>query len=166
MNSNSEITPRFMTTPGKKLVGIRLSMSLAANRTGELWQNLMPRRKNIANRVGADLISMSVYPTDYFTRFKPDKPFEKWAAVEVNEFKHVPDGMETFELPGGLYAVFHYQGPGNDPSIFSHIFGSWLPASGFIIDDRPHFEILGENYKVMDPNAEEEIWIPVKPSMK
>lgn len=166
MNSNSEITPRFMTTPGKKLVGIRLSMSLAANRTGELWQNLMPRRNNIANRVGADLISMSVYPTDYFNRFKPDKPFEKWAAVEVNEFKHVPDGMETFELPGGLYAVFHYQGPGNDPSIFSHIFGSWLPASGCIIDDRPHFEILGENYKVMDPNAEEEIWIPVKPSMK
>ncbi len=166
MNSNSEITPRFMTTPGKKLVGIRLSMSLAANRTGELWQNLMPRRNNIANRVGADHISMSVYPTDYFTRLKPDKPFEKWAAVEVNEFKHVPDGMETFELPGGLYAVFHYQGPGNDPSIFFHIFGSWLPTSGYIIDDRPHFEILGENYKVMDPNAEEEIWIPVKPSMK
>lgn len=155
-----------MTTPGKNLVGIRLSMSLAANRTGELWQNLMPRRKEITNRTTTDYISMTVYDSDYFTRFNPAKTFDKWAAVEVHDFNHLPEGMETFVLPAGPYAVFHYQGPGNNPSIFSHIFETWLPSSGFIIDNRPHFEILGENYKVMDPNAEEEIWIPVKPLVK
>jgi predicted transcriptional regulator YdeE len=29
-------------------------------------------------------------------------------------------------------------------------------------DDRPHFEVLGKNYKNNDPVSEEEIWIPVR----
>jgi AraC family transcriptional regulator len=30
------------------------------------------------------------------------------------------------------------------------------------LDNRPHFEILGEKYKQGSPDSEEEIWIPVK----
>lgn len=48
-------------------------------------------------------------------------------------------------------------------SIFQYIFGTWLPASGYYLDNRPHFEILGHKYKNNDPDSEEEIWIPVKP---
>jgi AraC family transcriptional regulator len=39
----------------------------------------------------------------------------------------------------------------------------WLPNSAYALDDRPHFEALGEQYKNNDPNSEEEIWIPIKP---
>ena len=89
--------------------------------------------------------------------------FEKWAAVEVPDFDTIPAGMETFVLPAGLYAVFDYKGSSTDTQIFQHIFGVWLPGSNFVLDARPHFEILGEKYKNADPNSEEEIWIPVKP---
>jgi len=163
MKNNLEIIPEIKTISGKKLMGLPLSMSLADNMALDLWRKLMPRRNEIKNRTTTDYISMSVYPNDYFTQFDLARTFEKWAAVEVTDFNIVPDGMEPFELAAGLYAVFHYKGPGNDPSIFSHIFGIWLPDSGYVIDDRPHFEILGENYNAADPNAEEEIWIPVKP---
>jgi AraC family transcriptional regulator len=66
-------------------------------------------------------------------------------------------------LNGGLYAVFNYKGLNTDNRIFIHIFTEWLPSSGYVLDERPHFEILGEKYKNNDPESEEEIWIPVKP---
>ena len=70
--------------------------------------------------------------------------------------------MECFELPGGQYAVFFYKGSSTDNSIFKMIFDEWLPASGYEIDSRPHFEILGNKYVNEDPESEEEIWIPIK----
>ena len=71
--------------------------------------------------------------------------------------------MEAFELPGGLYAVFEYKGKASEATdTFEYIFYDWLPKSKYDLDDRPHFEILGEKYKTDDPESEEEIWIPVK----
>ena len=70
--------------------------------------------------------------------------------------------MEAFTLKEGLYAVFDYKGSSSDNSIFHYIFSEWLPSSDYQIDDRPHFEVLGERYKNNDVNSEEEIWIPIK----
>lgn len=157
------MTPRIESLKEKKLIGKRLTMSLANNRTGELWQKFMPNRREISNNITNDLISMQVYKPTYFADFKPTNEFEKWATVEVTNIESVPTEMETFLLAGGLYAVFDYKGSSNDPSIFQYIFGTWLPNSEYILDDRPHFEVLGDKYKNNDPNSEEEIWIPIKP---
>lgn len=153
--------PRIETLTEKKLVGKRLRMSLANNRTGELWRSVMPRRQEIAHRVTSDLYSMQVYsgPVD-FGNLQQD--FDKWAAVEVSDVSSIPDGMEAFTLQGGLYAVFVYKGSSTDTTIFRHIFGSWLPSSAYSLDSRPHFEVLGAKYKNADPESEEEIWIPIK----
>lgn len=156
------MTPRIETLKEKKLVGKRLTMSLANNRTGELWQTFMPKRREISNNISNDLISMQVYKPTHFADFKPTNEFEKWATVEVTNFESVPTEMETFLLAGGLYAVFDYKGSSNDPSIFQYIFGTWLPSSDYVLDNRPHFEVLGDKYKNNDPNSEEEIWIPIK----
>lgn len=137
-------------------------MSLADNKTGDLWRSFLPRRKDIANNVSGDVISMTVYTPAYFADFHPSHEFEKWAAVEVSDFDTIPDGMEPFVLTGGPYAVFHYTGSSADATIFQYIFGTWLPHSKYVLDNRPHFEILGEKYKNMDPDSEEDIWIPVR----
>ena len=147
----------------KKIVGIRLTMSLANNKTGELWGNFMPRRGEITNHLTNDLISMQVYKPSHFTDFKPTNEFEKWATVEVADFDNVPSEMETYVLASGLYAVFDYKGLSTDTSIFQYIFGTWLPNSDYQLDNRPHFEVLGDKYKNGDPSSEEEIWIPVRP---
>ena len=139
-----------------------MTMSLANNKTGELWKNFAPRRREITNNLTNDFISMQIYTPTYFADFKPTNEFEKWASVEVTDFNNVPGDMETFILAGGLYAVFDYKGSSNDPSIFQYIFGTWLPGSGYALDGRPHFEVLGEKYKNNDPTSEEEIWIPIK----
>lgn len=141
---------------------MRLSMSLANNKTGELWGTFMPRRKEITNTFSNDLISLQVYPEKYFADFNPDTTFEKWATIEVSDFESIPAGMETTVLPAGLYAVFNYKGLSRDNHIFQYIYGTWLPKSHYILDNRPHFEVLGGKYKNNDLNSEEEIWIPIK----
>ena len=154
--------PRIEELKEKKLVGKRLKMSLTNNRTGELWKSFMPCRQDISNSLSSDLISMQVYDPSYYANFNHHSEFEKWASVEVTDFNSIPKGMEPFTLPGGLYAVFDYQGSSSDPRIFQYIFTSWLPYSKFQLDHRPHFEVLGAKYINNDPNSEEEIWIPVK----
>lgn len=144
-------------------MGKRLTMSLADNKTGELWKNFMPKRREITNHLTNDLISMQVYKPAHFAEFKLTNEFEKWATVEVANFDHVPGDMETYTLPEGLYAIFDYKGSSSDPRIFQYIFGTWLPNSDYVLDNRPHFEVLGDNYKNNDPASEEEIWIPIKP---
>jgi AraC family transcriptional regulator len=139
-------------------------MSLAENRTGELWRSFMPRLKEIETRIGNKLYSLQVYDEDYFQQFSPTREFEKWALAEVKNFSVIPDEMEPFELAGGLYAVFQHKGMGTE--IFQLIFQEWLPKSGYTLDNRPHFEILGEKYKQGSPDSEEEIWIPVKQKTK
>lgn len=147
----------------KRLVGKCMRMSLVENRTGELWRSFMPERRLITNAIGTDLYSMQVYPVGYFKAFDPAAIFEKWAVAEVGDNGDVPDGMQSITLPGGLYAVFLHKGPASKGAeSFAYIFGTWIPASEYEIDERPHFEVLGEKYKNEDPASEEEIWIPVK----
>lgn len=88
------MTPRIETLNEKKLVGKRLTMSLANNRTGELWKSFMPRRKDITNNLTNDLISLAVYKSTHFADFKPTNEFERWATVEVANFDNVPNEME------------------------------------------------------------------------
>ena len=159
---NTDQTPEFQIISPKKLVGFQLNMSLIQNRTGELWQQFMRNRHLIQNSMSADLLSMQIHPAGYFSDFNPAKPFTKWAVAEVHDFNLVPEGMETIEIPGGMYACFLYKGSSADTRIFTYIFQEWLPGSGYELDDRPHFEILGERYKNMDPESEELICIPVK----
>ncbi len=155
--------PRIENLTEKSLVGIRLAMSLVDNKTGELWRNFMSRRKEITNSRTNDLISMQVYKPTHFSDFNPTNEFEKWATIEVTDFDSVPNDMITFILTAGLYAVFDYKGSSMDNSIFQYIFGTWIPNSNYLLDDRPHFEVLGEKYKNADSNSEEEFWMPIRP---
>jgi AraC family transcriptional regulator len=99
--------PRIELLPEKKLVGKRLSMTLTNNRTAELWGSFMPRRKEVKNTFSSDLYSMQVYDLSLdFKNFTPDTVFEKWATIEVTEFTDIPEGMESYILKGGLYAVY------------------------------------------------------------
>ena len=156
------ITPRIEHLKEKKLIGYSILMSLVQNKTGQLWGQFAPKIKEIENRVSKDKISMQIYPPLYYEKFNPSNEFEKWAVVEVNDFKNIPNEMKPFILEKGIYAVFHYKGSSSDTSVFQYIFTEWLPGSKYSIDDRPHFEVLGEKYKNKDPNSEEEIWIPIK----
>lgn len=152
--------------PSKKLIGKKMTMSFAENKTGELWRSFMPYRHAITNRTDDFLISMQLYPEHFRfdEAYNPSLLFEKWACAEVITFDQVPEGMHSYTLKDGLYAVFPYKGSPSDATpFFRSIFNVWLPEAGYSIDQRAHFEVLGSKYKNNDPESEEEIYIPVKP---
>ena len=154
--------PKITSVAEQKLIGKRLQMTFVRNATPELWHGFMRERESI-DAISADLFSVAIYPVDFFARFNPATTFEKWAAAPTDNFDNVPPGMETLVIPAGEYAVFHYVGSSADaPQIFSYIFNEWLPESGYAVDDRPHFEILGRHYRNNDPASEEDIYIPIR----
>ena len=155
------IIPNIEIVEEQKLVGKRLMMRRREDKTFELWRSFMPNRKEIKNPVSSDLFSVSIYAT-IPDRYTDDSFFEKWATLAVINFDEIPADMETLIIPGGLYAVFHYKGLNTDPAIFEYIFRDWFPNSGYELDNRPHFEILGGKYKNGNPDSEEDICIPIK----
>jgi len=147
-----------------KLIGNRTTMSLANNKTMELWQKFMPKRKKNAKPAGAALYSVELYnDVEFFKNFNPTQEFEKWAAIKVSEFTSIPDEMKTLIIPKGAYAVFHYKGkPSEAQKTYQHIYEQWIPNSEYELDNRPHFALMGEKYKGEHPDSEEEIWIPIR----
>ncbi len=139
-------------------------MSLAVNKTQKLWQGFMPQIGQIQNRSRPELFSIEVYEDiSFFEHFDLNNTFEKWAAVPVAGLNRIPNAMELLEIPEGLYAVFLYKGRASEaPKTYAYIFGTWIPNSGYLLDNRPHFAIMGENYKNEDPESEEELWIPLR----
>lgn len=162
MSMNTE--PRIETLASKKLVGKRLRMSLSDNKTPVLWASFMPHRKHIRHAIGNDLYNMQVYAPGFTVdALTPATSFEQWATMEVSAYEAVPEGMETYDLKGGLYAVFLYKGkPENFAPVFHYIHKVWFPQSAYEPDAREHFERLGEKYKRDDDASEEELWIPVR----
>ena len=145
----------------KILVGMSRKMSLTNDETRALWKSFMPRRDEVRNRATNDYISMQVYgPGDSFT---PSTLFDKYALVEVHSADSVPRNMLRYDLAGGQYAVFQHKGPASDyPKSRQFIFDQWLPESDYEPDQREQFDILPEEYDPLDPEAEEELWIPIR----
>lgn len=158
--------PRIENMREKKLIGKRIKMSFSADRTFDLWRAFMPRRKEIINCTSSELYSVEVYDPQFFNDFNPARIFEKWAAVEVADYDTVPEDMETIVLPTGRYAVFLYKGPASKAAeTYEYIFRTWLPNSNWLLDNRPHFALMGEKYRQEDPSSEEELWIPIRPTL-
>lgn len=157
--------PRIENLPQTQLVGKHLSMSIANNRTVELWRSFMPERGLISNQADDNFYSVEIYPNlQFFASFNPATEFQKWAAVKVSDDSDIPESMESLTIPEGLYAVFPFKGtPANVPQFMQYVFGTWIPASEYQLDDRPHFALMGEKYKNNDPDSEEEFWIPISP---
>lgn len=154
--------PTIVHFDEKKLYGKKATMSLVNNKTPDLWRDYSIQSKAIEGYAPTEKYSISVYNEQYFKGFNPNNTFEKWAASEFSEDYNTPQDFEVIVIPSGMYAVFHYIGSSRDVSIFQYIFTQWLPSSGYVLDNRPHFEVLGEKYKNNDPDSEEDIYIPIR----
>ncbi len=159
------LDPKIVTIEDKKLIGARIQCSLQNDKTGALWQQFMPKRKEIKNRPNNDYISVQNFNGVLdLENFSEETEFERWAAVEVSVAEDIPEGLEELSIKGGKYAVFIHHGLSSEfQKTKKFIFEMWLPNSTFQLDDRVHFEVMGEKYfGPSDANSEEEIWIPIK----
>lgn len=156
-------SPRISTSAEIKLVGLSATMSMADPAMRRLWQRFRPRVREIPDRASRDFISMRIYDPPLETAPRMDSRFVQWAAVEVTGFGHVPAPLRTHTVPSGLYAVYVHHGTADGFAGTARlIFGEWLPSSPYRLAPRPFFEVLGPDYRPDDPDATEEIWIPIR----
>ena len=156
---------RFIELPALTFTGFHLETNLILQQQIiSYWQVLRQLSAKIPGKTDDAFYSVQVYDSpDYFRQFQPEQLFDQWAAVRVSEGSAVPEGMQQFHSPGGLYAVFRHRGtPAQFVQTAQFIFGSWLPQSGYKLDNRPHFERMAPGYRPDDPEAEEEVFIPVQ----
>jgi AraC family transcriptional regulator len=154
--------PRLINRSAKKIIGIQSMMQ--PHQHGNivaLWQRFMPRKKEILTVVNKDHIAMQVY-SDFNTL---EKSFDIWACVEVSSLDRIPKGMTGFIIPKGAYAVFLQKGM-DASNTYQQIMTQWLPNSGFEIDDRPHFQVMGKLYKNGSAASEEDFYIPIRLATK
>lgn len=162
MGNHSHI-PQIKTLSEIRLAGIAMQMSLAQNSTLQLWQRFMPFYKKQQIWAGKVLYSVEEYDAEYFTIFSTQNTFTKWAAAPLKANAAVPKGLKELILPQGLYAIFTYKGKAASAGpMYHYIFTKWLPESGYQLDARPHFALMGERYKNNSSESEEEIWVPVR----
>ncbi len=155
---------RIETLNEKKLASKSIRTNLIDNKTFQLWGSFMPLKKSISDIVSPELYSIQIYDDSlYFKNFTPHTEFTKVAGIEVSNFDNLAEGIQGFTLNGGLYAIFIHKGPSSEfPKTMQYILGQWLPNSEYQLDHRPHFEIVDTKHKHTDPDAEEEIWIPIR----
>jgi AraC family transcriptional regulator len=148
----------------KQLVGISTQLSFEKNTTFELWQSFMPKVKKEFKIAAPDLYSVEIYnDANFFKKFNPKKTFRKLAAIEVSNLKEKDTNLETFLLPSGLHAIFIHKGLASEGfKTYEYIFKTWLPSSIYVLDNRPHFAVMGNKYLNNSIDSEEEIWIPIK----
>lgn len=156
--------PKIVEIKDRELIGMRVRTTLSENKTFELWQKFKPRVKDIKDRSDTDFYSVQIFEKGLkLEQLTPQTEFEKWAAVQVENFDNIPDKLEVLTIPNGKYAVFiHHGTPQEFAKTSAFIYGVWLPTSEFELDERPHFEIMSADYRPNDPNAEEEVWIPIR----
>lgn len=92
--------------------------------------------------------------------------FDYIAGVIADPDAMPPDGMDKIIIEPQTYAVFTHKLTGAHINIdikptLQHIFGTWLPNSGFRLAESPDFEYYGERFDPVNKTGEIDFFVPV-----
>ena len=92
------------------------------------------------------------------------KVFDYWIADLYQPMEDIPDGLETYQVPGGLWAVFTCRGPLPQAlqSVNTQVWTEWLPSlKGYKLAGSYNLEVYTPLKE--DPNDNVAyIWVPLK----
>ena len=160
--------PLFKFLDEKKVVGIKgkFISVLSPEKNNmivipQLWGKYMPRRHEIKNTLSK--FDMGVcFEMPAAEKTHPEE-CTYMACTEVSTFDSIPEGMESFVIPSGNYAVFTHKGElAKFEMTMGYIYGSWLPKSGKKLRSAPDIEMYDERFKLNQPDSEIDIYIPIE----
>lgn len=154
-----KIEPRFETRPGFKFAGMMYSGSAEQGEIPQLWDKFVPIMNDIPDRVNPNVCYGVINPFGP----KEGREMDYVAAVEVNGFENVPEGMASGEIPEEYYAVFTHKGPiSRFMETIQYVYGDWVKNSGYKLTGTPDFELYDENFKGDEEDSECYIYVPVE----
>lgn len=77
----------------------------------------------------------------------------------------LPGYLSFMEIPGGIYAIRHFEGmESNITNAYNELYGNWLPSSGFEPADSPVLEVYDNNNRERSKGKFKfDICLPVSP---
>ena len=161
--------PRIVEKPELKVIGYEAAFihCLSPEATnfqviGPLWDRLIGQAAHIPNRIGDAMFGV-IYGRPETERTHPHE-LQYIAAVPVNSTAEIPEGMVSWTVPAGTYAVCTHRGPirtiGETVSV---IYRGWLPQSAYQHAETADVELYDDRFCYAGADSEMEIWIPVTP---
>lgn len=147
--------PKIVSRPAFTVAGMALRSTGQEGEFGQLWQRFMPRMHEIQQVVDP--------ATSYGVMYNYDEAtgrFDYLAGFEVASGAALPEGMTSADIPAQTYAIFTCTLP-TIGQAYQHIYGTWLPQSGYQHAPSPEFELYGADFNPNDPASEMQIYIPI-----
>ena len=122
-----------------------------------LWKQFMPNKFKVTNTLNEELIALQNYKDFSNTKLA----FDIWACAEVSDLNYIPQGLSGLTISAGEYAIFVLKGM-DVAALYRQILSEWLTNSGYEVDSRPHFQVMGKKYINNSDKSEEDVYLPIK----
>lgn len=162
---------RVVTKPGFKVIGYELQTSTCngenLKKIPEFWQEYLQNAwsDRIPNRIHRE----SPVELGICHSFDMESgTFTYMIGMEAEHFEGVPEGLVCREFMSAEYAVFtspkvpHDQFSSSIQSTWKSVFEEWFPHSGYEHAGTPEFELYDERCHPGRPEAQMDIYIPIK----
>ena len=148
--------PKIVDRPAFTVVGVKYHGKNENNEIPQMWQAFGPWAAKIQHIVNPSICYGISANMDQSTG-----EFDYIAGVEVDSVADIPEGMVTWDLPGGTYAVVTCTLP-TIGETFQYIYHTWLPQSGYQCTGTPDYELYDEKFDPQDPSSTFDLYIPIK----
>jgi predicted transcriptional regulator YdeE len=148
-----KMEPKIVSKAAFTAVGMVYYGKNENNEIAGLWQEFTPRIPEIQHITDGAFGLCA--PADERCAFK------YMASFAVSDTSHVPEGMQTWEVPAQKYAVF----PTTLDKVgetYKYAFETWIPGSGYEYNQGPDFEYYDENFDPQVEGSKFEIYVPIK----
>lgn len=148
---------KIVTLPAFQAVGLLYHGKNQNNEIAGLWREFNPRMKEIEHCTsGAYGLCEPMDPTGNFRYL---------AAMGVSDATHIPEGMQVWQAPEQMYAVF----PCTLPSLgetYRYAFETWIPGSEYQYNGSYDFELYDEDFDAEKQDSPMFVYVPVEKRMK
>jgi AraC family transcriptional regulator len=147
--------PRIVRRPALTLVGFSYRGRNQQNEIANMWRHFNMRVGDIKQVVDRHIAYGVMDNYD-----EESGEFDYLAAVEVAPGAPIPAGMTCWHVPAQIYAVFGCA-QSSLLDTYDHIYDEWLPASAFVRDFGPEFELYDSGFDPDDPESPLCLFVPV-----
>lgn len=159
--------PEIVRVKSFKLVGRRVVSDGRDRKIMQLWHSFLPESETIPGRINccSHYGCLTVLEEELDENgIDIKRQLEYIAAVQVEDFSSVPEGMVTKAFPDQLYARFIHRGTLlRIRELYNYIFTTWMPFSGYERSGGPDFQHFGKRFiSPENSNSILELYIAVK----